>query len=100
MDIGPNPSHQVLLADELTAPLKQNGQDFQRPASDPYGLIAFQQKKLRRKQAKRSERNVGWSDAGRCRLLLEDRSDHMSTLNGVSDIEARFGVKLLQASES
>jgi hypothetical protein len=54
-DIWPNPSHQVLLADQLTATFKQRNQDFQRPTPEGHGLIVFQQKELRRKQAKRSE---------------------------------------------
>jgi hypothetical protein len=44
--IGPNPSHQLLLADQLTGAFEQHRQDLQSPASDRHWLIAFQQKKL------------------------------------------------------
>jgi len=54
-NIGPNASHQLLLADQLTRAFKQNNQDFQSTASQPHRLIAFQQKKLCREQAKRPE---------------------------------------------
>jgi hypothetical protein len=54
-DIGPNASHQVLRADQFTAAFKQSNQDLQGTTSEWHGLFAFQQKKLRRKQAKRSE---------------------------------------------
>src|SRR5215469_10391916 len=47
-DIGPNPSHQVLLADQLTPAFKQGNQDFQSPTPERYGLVALLQKKLRR----------------------------------------------------
>src|SRR5215475_14498153 len=97
-DIGPNPRHQVLLADQLTAALKQSNQDLQCATSKGHWLIAFQQKKLRRKQTKRSERNVGRGAAGRTDSFLEECSGRTRSLNGASDLKTRFGMKLLQAS--
>jgi hypothetical protein len=57
--IGPNASGQVLFADQLAAAFKQSNQDIQGAASERHGLVALQQKKLHRKQAKGSERNIG-----------------------------------------
>jgi len=54
-NIRPNASHQFLLADQLTWAFKQNNQDLQRTAAEGHWLVALQQKKLCRKQAKRSE---------------------------------------------
>src|ERR1043166_3300799 len=54
-NIGPNASHQVLLADQLTWAFKQSDQNFERTASEGHGLVAFPQEKLRRKQTERSE---------------------------------------------
>jgi hypothetical protein len=51
----PNASHQLLLTDKLTWALKQDNQDFQSPTPEGHGLVAFQQKKLCREQAKRSK---------------------------------------------
>jgi hypothetical protein len=51
-NIGPNASHQIMLADQLTASFKQSDQDFQSSASESYGLVALPQEKLRREQAK------------------------------------------------
>src|SRR5215470_11886763 len=65
-DIGPNPGHQILLADQLTAAFKQGDEDFQGAASDRHGPLTFHKKELRRKQAKGSERNVGRHEAGQC----------------------------------
>src|SRR5262249_55966975 len=42
-DIRPDPSHQVLLADQLTAAFKQGNQDFQSPTPERYGLVALPQ---------------------------------------------------------
>ena len=53
--IGPDASHQVLLADQLAVAFKQRNQDLQSATSEGHGLVALQQKKLRGKQAKRSE---------------------------------------------
>jgi hypothetical protein len=53
--IRPNLSHQVLLADQLAAAFKQSNQDLQSTTFKGNVLVAFQKKKLRRKQAKRSE---------------------------------------------
>src|ERR1700739_4440005 len=69
-DIWPNPSHQVLLADQLAAAFEQSNQDLQSTAPEWYGLVAFQKKKLRWKQAERPERNFGWSSTGRSSLFL------------------------------
>ena len=51
--VGPNPSHQFLLADQLTWTFKQHREDFQSTTSKRYCLVALQQKKPRREQAKR-----------------------------------------------
>jgi hypothetical protein len=53
--VGPNPSHQFLLADQLTWTFKQHREDFQSTASKGHWLVPFQQKKLCRQQAKGSE---------------------------------------------
>src|SRR5215471_10412747 len=53
--LGPNASSQVLPADKLASPFKQSNQDLQGTASERHGLLALQQKKLRRQQTKRSE---------------------------------------------
>jgi hypothetical protein len=60
--VGPNPTHQLFLADQLPWPFKQHDQDFQSAAPEAYWLVAFEQKKLCRAQAERTERNLG-----RCR---------------------------------
>jgi hypothetical protein len=99
-DIGPDPSHQVLLADQLTAAFKQGDQDLQRATSEAHGLVAFQQKKLRRKQAKRSEGNIGWGGAGRSGSFQQEWSGRIRALNGASGVKPRFGMKFLQAFES
>jgi hypothetical protein len=49
--VRPNPTHQLFLADQFTGSFKQNNQDFQSATSEGYWLVAFQQKKLFRKQA-------------------------------------------------
>src|SRR5215471_4745062 len=69
-DIGPNARHQLLLADQLAAAFKQSNQDLQRATSEGHGLVALPQKKLCRKQAKRSERYFGRSGAGRSNSYL------------------------------
>jgi hypothetical protein len=43
----PDPSHQVLLTDELATAFKQNNQDLQSMTSKGNLLLAFQQKKRR-----------------------------------------------------
>jgi hypothetical protein len=53
--VGPNPSHQFLLADQLTWTFEQHREDSQSTASKGHWLVPFQQKKLGREQAKRSE---------------------------------------------
>jgi hypothetical protein len=53
--VGPNPSHQFLLADQLTWTLKQHREDFQSTTSKGHWLVPFQEKKLCRQQAKWSE---------------------------------------------
>ena len=63
-NIGPNAGHQILLADQLSVAFKQNGQDFKSATSERHGLVAFQQKELRSKQAKRPEGNFCWRRAG------------------------------------
>jgi len=54
-DIWPNAVGQFLLADKLTCALNQSNQDFQCTTSQRHWLVAFQQQKLCRKQAKRPE---------------------------------------------
>jgi hypothetical protein len=56
--VRPNPTHQFLLADQLTWSFKQNNQDFQSATSEMYWLVAFEQEKLCREQAERPECNV------------------------------------------
>jgi hypothetical protein len=53
--VGPNPSHQFLLADQLTWTFKQHREELQSTTSKGHGLVPLQQKKLCREQAKRSE---------------------------------------------
>src|SRR5262245_3252647 len=98
-NIGPNASHQILLADQLSVAFQQSNQDFQSATSERHRLVAFQQKELRSKQAKRSERNFRW----RCAWFgsfLEEWPRRVRTPNGASDVKLWFGMKLLQASES
>ena len=52
-NVGPNASHQILLADQLSVAFKQSNQDFQSATSERHGLVDFQQKELGSKQAKR-----------------------------------------------
>ena len=99
-NIGPNSSHQVLLADQLSVAFKQSNQDFQSATSERHGLVAFQQKELRSKQAKRSERNFCWRCAGWFGSFLEEWPGRIRTPNGAPDVTLRFEMKLLQASES
>src|SRR5262249_61303103 len=58
--VGPNPIHQFLLADQLAWTFKQHVKDFQSTTSEGHWLVPFQQKKLCREEAKRSERNFSW----------------------------------------
>src|SRR6476620_1615597 len=99
-NIGPNASHQILLADQLSVAFKQSNQDFQSATSERHWLVAFLQKELRSKQAKRSERNFCWRCAGWFGSFLEEWHGHIRTLNGASYLKRRFEMKLLQASES
>ena len=52
-NIGPNASHQILLADQLSVAFKQSNQDFPSATSERHGVVDFQQKELGSKQAKR-----------------------------------------------
>jgi hypothetical protein len=70
--VGPNPIHQFLLADQLAWTFKQRGKDFQSTTSERHWLVPLQQKKLRGEQAKRSERNFGWSGAGKFGWFREE----------------------------
>ena len=54
-DIGPDAIHQFLLADQITCALEQDDQDFQSTTSEGNRLVAVQQKKFRREQAKRAK---------------------------------------------
>src|SRR5215475_10140407 len=51
----PDVCHQFLLTNDFTCAIKQNDQDLQSAASKRHRFVAFEQKKLRRKEAKRSE---------------------------------------------
>src|SRR5438552_14113363 len=99
-NIGPNASHQILLADQLSVALKQSNQDFQSATSESHGLVAFQQTEPRSKQAKRSERNFCWRCVGWFGSFLEEWPGRIRTLNGASDVKLRFQMKVLRASES
>src|SRR6266550_1679974 len=99
-NIGPNASHQVLLADQLSVAFKQSDQDFQSAASERHGLVAFQQKELRSKQAKRSERNFCWRCAGWFGSFLEEWPGRIRTLNGASDVKLRFEMAPLGANHN
>jgi hypothetical protein len=79
---------------------KQSSQDFQSATSERHGRVAFQQKELRSKQAKRSERNFRWRCAGRIGSFLEKWPGRIRTPTGAPDVTLRFEMKLLQASES
>ena len=99
-NIGPNASHQILLASQLSVAFKQSNQDFRSATSEGHGLVAFQKKELRSKQAKRSQRNFCWHSAGWFGSFLEEWPGCIRTLNGASDVKLRFEMKLHQASES
>src|SRR4029450_5373967 len=99
-NIGPNASPQILLVDQCDVAFKQSSQDFQSATSERHRRVAFQQKELRSKQAKRSERNFSWRCAGRFGSFLEEWPARIRTPNGASDVTLRFEMKLLQASES
>ena len=88
-NIGPNASHQIPLADQLSAAFEQGDQDFQSATSERHRLVALTQKVLRRDQAERSERDFGRSGAGRSNLLLD-----IPSLNGASLVKSRFGIKI------
>src|SRR3954452_2837583 len=99
-NVRPNASHQILLADQLSVAFKQSNQNFQSATSERHGLLAFQQKELRSKQAKRSERNFCWRCADWFGSFLGEWPGRIRTLNGASDVKLRFEMKLLEASES
>src|SRR5437879_3696352 len=94
-NIRPNASHQILLGDQLSVAFKQSNQDFQSATSERHGLVAFQQKELRSKQAKRSERDFRWRCARSFGSFLEEWPGRIRTLNGAFDLKLRFGMKLL-----
>jgi hypothetical protein len=95
-NIRPNASHQFLITDELTWAFKQNDQDFQSATAEGHWLVALQEKKLRREQAKRTERNLGWRAAGRFGAFLEDRLARIRTLNGASHVKSQFETRFRQ----
>jgi len=92
--VRPNPSHQFLLADQLTWAFEQHGEDFQSAPSEGHWLVPFQQKKLSREQAKRSERNFGWRGVGGFGSLREEWLVRIRTLGCASLVSSRFGMKL------
>ena len=53
--VRPNPSHQLLLGDQLARSFQQDNEYMQSATPERHRLVAFQQKKLCRKQAERSE---------------------------------------------
>src|SRR5215475_165546 len=89
-NIGPNASHQILLADQLSVAFKQGNQNCQSTTSERHGLVAFKQKGLRLKQAKLSEQSFCWRCAGSFGSFLEERPGNIRTLNGASDVKRRF----------
>jgi hypothetical protein len=53
--VRPNPSHQLLLGDQLARSFKQDSEDMHGATAERYRFVAFEQKKLRRTQDERSE---------------------------------------------
>ena len=53
--IRPNPSHQLLLGDQLPRPFKQDNEYMHGATAERHRFVAFQQKKLCRQQAEPSE---------------------------------------------
>jgi hypothetical protein len=47
--VGPNPSDQLFLCDQLTGALDQDNQDVERATAKPEQLVTFEQKVLLRK---------------------------------------------------
>ncbi|RXH24169.1 hypothetical protein XH99_29290 [Bradyrhizobium nanningense] len=84
-----------MLADQLAGAFKQSNQDFQSATSDRHRLVIFQQKELRSKQAKRSERYFCRRCAGWFSALLEKPSGRIRTLNGASGVTLRLETKVL-----
>ncbi|UWU73526.1 hypothetical protein N2603_25945 [Bradyrhizobium huanghuaihaiense] len=99
-NVGPNASHQILLADQLSVAFEQSNQNFQSATSERHGLVAFQQKELRSKKAKRSERNFCWPCASWFGSFLKAWPGRIRTLKGASDIKLRFEMTLLHPFES
>jgi hypothetical protein len=50
--VGPNPSYQLLLTDQLARPFKQDNEHLHGATADRHRFVSFQQKKLCRQQAK------------------------------------------------
>jgi hypothetical protein len=55
--VGPDAGDQLVLADQLTGALDQDGEDVERAATESQRLFAFEQELLRRKQAEGTERD-------------------------------------------
>ena len=53
--VRPNPSHQLLLGDQLASSFKQDNEDMHGATAERHRFVAFEQKKLRRTQDERSE---------------------------------------------
>jgi hypothetical protein len=70
--VGPNPSHQILLPDQLTGPFKQEDEDFHCATSKAHWLVALEQKESRREQAKWPEQKFRWRSTSRLGWFCED----------------------------
>jgi hypothetical protein len=53
----PGSGDELLLADHFARVFDQNRQDIEGAAAEPYRLIAFEQKPLRRKEPERAKRD-------------------------------------------
>src|SRR5262245_20941731 len=91
--VGPNPIHQFLLADQLAWTFKQHVKDFQSTTSEGHWLVPFQQKKLCREEAKRSERNFSWRGADPFGSFREKRLLVFRSFKVTSHVNSRVGIK-------
>src|SRR5215467_3778301 len=63
--VRPNASHQLLPGDQFARSFEQDNKYLQGATPERHRFVAFQEKKLRPKQAERSERNFARHRAGR-----------------------------------
>ena len=75
---------------------QQNKQEFQGATSERHGLVAFQQRELLSKQAKRPERNFGRRDACRFGSFREESVAGIRALKVASHGKCWIGMKLCQ----